>query len=1052
VQAKIIRPWPHNHIGWADDTPIRGDRVQQAIVENHCMCCGIPSFIFSRRWLLGLAWLLWLWVLPAQAALPDSLAQYQQTAWTTAAGAPADIWAMRQSRDGYLWLATGFGLYRFDGQRFERRAPPPGTQFASSNMTALQVEADGTLWIGYYNAGVTRVRPDALDNYGQAQGVPGGMVFGFARDADQRLWVATDHGLARFDGQRWIAVGAAEGFTATGAQWLLRDRLGRLWVATSRQLFYLPAHGSHLVASDVPSHDLPVMAEGPDGRLWLSDPDNGTRAITDPAGRLLPDSDIHPLQPRIKARRLMFARDGSLWGTDYDEHGIFRISAAALAQSRGDAERLGHADGLTADMAGAILQDREGSFWVGTNLGLNRLRHRNVMTIANLVPQPWPRASVMADAQGNTLLINRGVAVSGNRTDLQQVMEGGARQLPAPKKANAWWAGDGGLWQLRDGVAKAIPPPEGSEIRQQSAMAVDATGQLWLSVDRLGMFVTRDGHWTRDARLPSQGATVIAHDRAGRGWFGYPSSTLRVLEANALRTYGPRDGLSVGHITALLVDGGPPLIAGETGMAMMAPDGRFHTLPSERSSLLTGVTGIAEDRHGQLWLNGNMGVVKINRKALTEAMWSGTPSVPAELFNALDGLPGIAEQASMLPTALAAADGLLWFSTNQGLAWIDPDAMQRNLLPPQVFIRALSGNDAAVPLSDHPTLDRGTRRVQITYTATSLAEPERMRFRYRLKGVDEHWRDAGPRREAFYTNLSPGQYLFEVSAANNDGVWSLEPATLHFSIAPAFHQTLWFKVLCAVLVLLGVWMLMRWRAHLLFLRLKARLQERHGERERIARELHDTLLQGMQGLILRLHAMTLGMAATDPARHQLENAMGLAEHALAEGRDRVRGLRTTATETDLASALMQVRDEYPQSEGIAIRALVEGRPTPLRPLVHDELLQLGREALANAFRHARASEIEIQLSYGLREFRLHVRDDGRGISDAVLEGQGADGHWGLPGMRERAQRIHARLQIWSRPGAGTELQVRMPARAAYRYPTWQLGLQRLRLHFAGTTP
>jgi signal transduction histidine kinase len=179
--------------------------------------------------------------------------------------------------------------------------------------------------------------------------------------------------------------------------------------------------------------------------------------------------------------------------------------------------------------------------------------------------------------------------------------------------------------------------------------------------------------------------------------------------------------------------------------------------------------------------------------------------------------------------------------------------------------------------------------------------------------------------------------------------------------------------------------------------------------------------------------------------------MDLAEHSLSEGRDRVRGLRNTAYETDLATALMQVRDEYPQAQGIAIRALVEGRPTPLRPLVHDELLQLGREALANAFRHAQATEIEIQLSYGLREFRLHVRDDGRGIASDVIERQGLDGHWGLPGMHERAQRIHAQLRIWSRPGAGTEIQLRMRARAAYRHPVWQLGLQRLRLHLAGTT-
>jgi signal transduction histidine kinase/ligand-binding sensor domain-containing protein len=1006
-----------------------------------------PTF---RNCLLCLFWLVSTAIAPARAALPEGLARYQQTTWATAAGAPADIWAMRQSADGYLWLATGFGLYRFDGQRFERRAPPLGRQFASNNMTALQVETDGTLWIGYYNAGVTRLGNDTLDNYGQAQGVPGGMVFGFARDADERLWVATDHGLARFDGQRWIVAGASDGFDGADAQWLLRDRSGRLWVATSRTVLYLPAHGHRFIDTGLATRSLPVMAEGPDGRIWLSDAGHGTRAITDASGQLLAPPAIHALQPRVAARRLMFADDGSLWGTDVDEHGIFRIAAHALDGGQVQPERLGRADGLTADMAGALLQDSEGSFWVGTNLGLNRLRHRNVMTIAGLVPGDFKHMAVTRDAQGNTLLLGRGEVRLANRVDLQQAMQGITAQLPTPR-ADVWWAGDGGVWHFQDGVARTIAPPDGSSVRQQTAMSLDASGMLWLSVDRLGIFSTRDGHWQAQTGLPRQGATVIAHDRQGRAWFGYSGSTLRVLEGGQVRRYGPRDGLDVGNITALLVEGGAPLVAGEMGIATLASDGRFHTLPPERSSLLSGVTGMAEDRRGDVWLNGNLGVVRINRKALARTIWPGTPSVPAELFNTLDGLPGIAEQASMQPTAVAAGDGLLWFSTNQGLAWIDPDAMQRNLLPPQVFIRGLSGNDAAVPLSENIQLPQGTSRVQINYTATSLAEPDRMRFRYRLKDVDEAWRDAGARREAFYTNLLPGQYRFEVSAANNDGVWSLAPATLMFTIAPAFQQTLWFKVLCAALVVLGVWMLMRWRAHLLFLRLKARLQERHNERERIARELHDTLLQGLQGLILRLHAMTLGMATSNPVRHQLESAMDLAEHSLAEGRDRVRGLRNTARQTDLATALMQIRDEYPQAQDIAMRALIEGRTTPLRPLVHDELLQLGREALANAFRHAHASEIELQLSYGLREFRLHVRDNGRGIADAVLKGRGAEGHWGLPGMRERAQRIHAQLQIWSRPGAGTEIQVRLRARAAYRHPVWQLGLQRLRLHLAGTS-
>jgi signal transduction histidine kinase len=325
-----------------------------------------------------------------------------------------------------------------------------------------------------------------------------------------------------------------------------------------------------------------------------------------------------------------------------------------------------------------------------------------------------------------------------------------------------------------------------------------------------------------------------------------------------------------------------------------------------------------------------------------------------------------------------------------------------------------------------------TTDVQIEYAGNSLAVPERVQFRYKLEGLDRDWHDAGTRREAHYANLGPGRYSFHVIASNNDGVWNDTGASLDFAIAPAFYQTRWFYALCAVGCLGLLLVLYQVRMRQVAAQVRSRLEARLVERERIARELHDTLLQGMQGLIWRFQAATDRIPPAEAARQLMEQSLDRADQLLAEGRDKVKELRPTLGDAaDLAKALAAEGEQFAGETSIEFRVAVQGDVRDLHPIVSEEGFLIGREALSNAFRHARARRIEVEIDYERAALHVRIRDDGEGIGGAVLDAGGRPGHFGLIGMRERAKKLGAQLDIWSRPGAGTEIDLRVPARVAY---------------------
>jgi signal transduction histidine kinase len=312
-----------------------------------------------------------------------------------------------------------------------------------------------------------------------------------------------------------------------------------------------------------------------------------------------------------------------------------------------------------------------------------------------------------------------------------------------------------------------------------------------------------------------------------------------------------------------------------------------------------------------------------------------------------------------------------------------------------------------------------------------------VRFRIKLEGRDPDWKDVGNERKAFYNDLPPRNYRFRVMASNNSGIWNEAGASLDFSIAPAYYQTRWFQASCAAAFLGFLWALYRYRIHQIAQEFNARLDERVNERTRIARDLHDTLLQSFQGLMLRFQvALEELPGRPTEARNTLANALDQAAQAITEGRDAVQGLRSSTVETrDLARAIGALGEELAgdetKSHDLESFVDVEGTPRDIHPILRDEIYRIGGEALRNAFRHAQARRIAVTIAYGERQFRLRVRDDGRGIAPKVLDEQGRAGHWGLAGMRERAALIGGQLEIWSQQESGTQVELSIPASRAY---------------------
>jgi signal transduction histidine kinase len=464
-----------------------------------------------------------------------------------------------------------------------------------------------------------------------------------------------------------------------------------------------------------------------------------------------------------------------------------------------------------------------------------------------------------------------------------------------------------------------------------------------------------------------------------------------------------------------------------------------------------------EDDDHSVWLYMGCGLVRVAATELNAAAADPTRRIPITVFDSSDGVALRALPPLYRPQVAKTADGKLWFLPGDGVSVLDPRRLSINTLPPLVGIEQVTADRKAYDAAPGLRLPPLVRDLQIEYTALSFVAPEKVRFRYKLEGYDRDWQDVGARRQAFYNDLPPRAYRFRVAASNNSGVWNEAGAFLDFSIAPVYYQRTWFRAASVVTVLALFWALYQFRLRQIAHDFQLRLDERVNERTRIARELHDTLLQSFQGLMLRFQSVRdLLPAHPAEAVAALDGALERADQAIVEGRDAVQNLRSSTTvANELAQAMTALAEDFAQGpngerSSVRFRASVEGTPRDLHPILRDDIHRIAGEALRNAFRHAQADRIEAEVTYGAREFRLRIRDDGKGIDPKHLSA-GRERHWGLVSMRERAVQIGAQFNVWSEVGAGTEVELRVPGAVAYGTPGRHRGLIRLSRKAGGTS-
>ena len=553
---------------------------------------------------------------------------------------------------------------------------------------------------------------------------------------------------------------------------------------------------------------------------------------------------------------------------------------------------------------------------------------------------------------------------------------------------------------------------------------------MWSGTLSGGVSKLKDGHFTNYTSadgLASNTVSSIAEGTDGSIWFGTPEG-LSELSKNGWRNYTVRDGLISPDIRCLLRDSTGVLWIGTAGGLAFLRNGRVRTPRGTQEWLREPIFGMVEDSHGWLWITTRTLVLRAELSSLTGGQ--GLNDSDFRLYGRDDGLRGT-EGVKRFRSVVKDSQGNVWFSTNRGLSMVNPDRDTVNSLPAFLRIEAVTVDGSEVNLGQPIRVPPGQQRIGFHYVGLSLANPERVRYRYRLDSFDRGWSGTVSNREATFANLSPGAYRFRVMCSNSDGIWNTEGASIDFSVLPAYYQTAWFRLACAAAVLLLLWAAYQLRVQQLKRQFAIGLEARVNERTRIARDLHDTLLQSFQGLMLRLQLVE-DLLPEGKAKNQLEQSLQRADQAIAEGRRAVYDLRSsTAAPTDLAQAVRSLGEEFATENSAAFHLVVEGAARDLNPIIRDELCLITREALRNAFNHAHAHHIEVDITYGERAFRLRIRDDGEGIPTQILE-EGRPGHYGLSGIRERAKQVGGKLDFWSRAGAGTEIELSIPGSIAYR--------------------
>ena len=973
-----------------------------------------------------------------RALNPDeALSEYKHLVWRSGdQGLIGHGTSVAQSGDGYLWVGTTAGLFRFDGVHFTEWRDAGG---GSIELTHLFRAKDGSVWISAIRKGIFRVKDGKVETIDPSAG--GSPFSSVVVTEDERGSVWYYHNLQAGTGEL-CSWGRGVGRRCLPSPY--RGEEGRpilsfgdaIWTGSPDGLIrFQGGKFSNLSIPGLASYKNQegIVALLPDGRSEFR-----VAVYGGPVGRVrIKDDTLTPVEgfggldtTLLDVISLFRDREGALWiGTG--DNGIYRIHD----------NRVEHF-AATADSTRGVQQfteDQEGSIWFVSSAGVERFSSRRVVTVVNDENFHSVRVDGVSLAHDGTLW------VAGIDTLLTRAP--GSHTFSAPAlishdaaisaifedHTGAMWVGiNHTLTRLEDHRFLPLKAPWGMVV----SLAEDSAFNLWavsLGLPRQILKIDPDRlHVTVVPDLPP--ASRVAADPAGGIYVAALNGDLVHVDSLGAQVVYPHPTGHLGRIPQLSVTRDGTVYASTRFGLEVLRQGKIQVLDTHNGLPCQVLYDSIFDRYENLWLYAKCGAVRIAREDL--ARWLRDPAVviPTMLLDAEDGAnPFDAPFGGSVRTP----DGVLWFSNNFNLQKIDPDSVARAGSPPPVHLEQFMADgkhyDTAEPIKLAPL----TGNIQIDYTGLSFVAPDKVRFRYKLDGFDRSWTDAGPRRQAFYTTLPPRNYRFHVIASNNNGVWNEVGASLTFVIAPAFFQTGWFLALCVTSGVTAVWALFRLRVRQVHERLEERMEVRLNERTRIARDLHDSLLQGFQGLMFRLQAVRqLLPERSGDAVKVLDSAMEVGDQAIGEGREAIQNLRSSSFDTsDLATFLSALHIELGARMDSSSRpeysVVLEGRPRELSAVVRDDVYCIVREAVSNVYQHAKAHRIETEVTFGSADLIIRVRDDGIGVDPEVLAQGQRPSHWGLPGMRERSENFGGQLRVWSEGNAGTEVELRVPAHVAY---------------------
>ena len=967
-----------------------------------------------------------LWITQAAFALDPSrgLQQYILESWQIREGLPQNtVQAIAQTRDGYLWIGTQEGLARFDGVQFtnfDRRNTPA---LQSHYILSLLADSGGNLWIGTNN-GLVLYRDGKFTRMQPPNAPSDAYIRHLYLDPRNRLWIGTDlGGLNLYQGGKFSAYTTKNGLSHNFVRAACVDRSGTLWVGTDGGGLNRMKDGKWEVEKAVHHSYIGAILSDRHGTLWVGTLGGGLFVLQNGTWKSIAAPEI----PNPFIRYLYEDQRGVLWiGT---EGGLVR-------HHHGKWETIAEAQSLASPFIWTIAEDHEGSIWIGTfGGGLSRLKDPKFLTITSRQglsnDDVW---SIYGEENGTIWIgtVNGGVSRLDHGTFSTISTANG---LPNNNVRSVWMDREGTLWigtsgggvcAWRDRRCVIYNSKNGLSNDFVRSIYQDRQGNIWIGTNGGGLNLFRDGkftHFSSQNGLSGDFIRALLEDREGSLWIAVDGGGVVRYRDGNFQKYGPAQGLSSDKVLTLYEDSDGVLWIGtlDGGLNRMQA-GKITSYGIDQGLFDDAVFQILEDSTGHLWMGSNKGIFRVRKKMLNDYAHGKVNRITSDAFGIADGMASNECNGGSFPSGWKDSQGQFWFPTDNGVVVFHPDHLAVNQKPPSVQIEALipNHNKFLPPFVRAISFPPGTSNMEFHYTALSFLFPQKVKFQYRLDGFDKEWIQADSRRVAYYTNLPPGSYTFRVIAANNDGVWNRDGASVPFRLSPYFYQTFWFYGICIVLLLLAAVAAYQLRIRQMRLQFAAVLEERN----RISREIHDTLTQDFTAIVLQLEAaeMMTGNISED-SRSYMERARDLARNGLAESRRFVQALRPAQLESGtLSLALKQVAERTLSGSGIKFSIELSGKEKQLPPGVEDNLLRIAQEACTNIRKHSEARNVKILLTYKRLLTEMRIEDDGKGF-DLNNPSPSGDGGFGLTSMRERAAQSKGRLEIISVPGKGTTVVV-----------------------------